>query len=62
MNRLGIAGLLLTAFLAFTGCGLFGPSEEVRREPKKTFYRSADPGPGEISAETLPRPAKVPGE
>ncbi len=58
---------LLSAFaivgtLLISACGMVGPGvEEVRNQPAKTVYRSADESAAEASPVVLPK-QKVPGE
>jgi hypothetical protein len=56
-----IAASALGGSLFIAACGMFGPAEQVQRQPNKTVYRSADESPIDSPTVTA-APQKVPGE
>jgi hypothetical protein len=62
VNRLGFA-LAMAGALFLSACGFFGPGagEEVRQQPRRTVYRSADESPPDEPV-VVGKKEKVPGE
>jgi hypothetical protein len=62
VNRLRFA-LAMTGALFLSACGFFGPGagEEVRQQPRRNVYRSADENPPDEPI-VVGKKEKVPGE
>ena len=56
-----VAILAFAASLTVAACSLFGPSEAVRHESKRTVYRAAEENPTDVP-DVTPVREKVPGE
>ena len=56
-----IAAAVIGVALFIAACGMFGPNEQVQRQPNKTVYRATGENPFETPSVT-PAPQKVPGE
>jgi hypothetical protein len=56
-----IAASPLGGSLFIAACGMFGPAEQVQRQPNKTVYRFADESPIDSPTVTA-APVKVPSE
>jgi hypothetical protein len=60
VNRIVFA-LAIAGTLFLSACGFFGSGEEVRQQPRRTVYRSAEEIPTDEPI-IVPKKEKVPGE